>query len=51
MGHFSGRFERPFTWEMDMGIDKLIDSVIAREGEYPNHPADKGGPMRWGITE
>lgn len=32
-------------------IDKLIDEVIAREGEYSNHPADRGGPTRWGVTE
>jgi len=25
--------------------------VIAREGDYSNHPADRGGPTRWGITE
>lgn len=29
----------------------LIDEVIAREGGYSNHPADRGGPTRWGITE
>ena len=34
-----------------MPIDTLIDDVIAREGDYSNHPADKGGPTRWGITE
>jgi len=34
---------------MDIAI--LIDEVIAREGGYTNHPADKGGPTRWGITE
>lgn len=34
-----------------MTIDKLIDEVIGREGGYSNHPADKGGPTRWGITE
>lgn len=31
--------------------DALIDAVIGREGGYSNHPADKGGPTRWGITE
>ncbi|HEY6917331.1 MAG TPA: glycosyl hydrolase 108 family protein [Allosphingosinicella sp.] len=34
-----------------MQIDTLIDEVIAREGGYSNHPADKGGPTRWGVTE
>jgi lysozyme family protein len=32
-------------------IEKLIDDVIEREGAYVNHPADRGGPTRWGITE
>jgi lysozyme family protein len=32
-------------------IDELIDDLIAREGDYVNHPADRGGPTRWGITE
>ena len=34
-----------------MNIDKLIDEVIAIEGDYSNHPADRGGPTRWGVTE
>lgn len=34
-----------------MTIDQLIDDVIAREGGYSNHPADRGGATRWGITE
>lgn len=34
-----------------MDIDRLIDAVIAREGGYCDHPADKGGPTRWGITQ
>ncbi|RDV06447.1 hypothetical protein DXH95_03195 [Sphingorhabdus pulchriflava] len=32
-------------------IDQLIDEVIEREGGYVNHPADRGGPTNWGITE
>jgi lysozyme family protein len=32
-------------------IDKLIDEVIGREGGYSNHPADRGGATRWGVTE
>ena len=35
----------------DYGIEQLIDDLIAREGDYVDHPADKGGPTRWGITE
>lgn len=34
-----------------MDIDLLIDDVIAREGGYSAHPADRGGPTRWGITQ
>jgi lysozyme family protein len=34
-----------------MEINTVIDGVIGREGGYSNHPADKGGPTRWGITE
>lgn len=32
-------------------ITILIDELIEREGGYVNHPADRGGPTRWGITE
>lgn len=32
-------------------IDQLIDALIDREGGYVNHPADKGGPTCFGITE
>jgi lysozyme family protein len=34
-----------------MDADQLIDDVIGREGGYSNHPADRGGATRWGITE
>jgi lysozyme family protein len=34
-----------------MTIDSLIDDVIGREGGFSNHPSDKGGPTRWGVTE
>ncbi|RZM20136.1 MAG: hypothetical protein EOP67_55145 [Sphingomonas sp.] len=34
-----------------MDIGALIDRVIAREGDYSDHPADRGGATRWGITE
>ena len=34
-----------------MDIDTLIDAVIGREGGYANHPADRGGPTRWGVTQ
>jgi lysozyme family protein len=32
-------------------IDELIEDVIAREGGYVHHPADRGGATNWGITE
>ena len=34
-----------------MDLDDLIDGLIAREGGYVRHPADRGGATRWGITE
>jgi lysozyme family protein len=34
-----------------MDVSDLIDEVIGREGGYSNHPADKGGATRWGVTE
>lgn len=34
-----------------MDIDSLVDAVIDREGDYNDHPADRGGPTRWGVTE
>ena len=34
-----------------MDVEELIDELIEREGGYVNHPADKGGPTRFGITE
>lgn len=33
-----------------MDVTTLIDAVIAREGGYSHHPADRGGPTNWGIT-
>jgi lysozyme family protein len=32
-------------------IDQLVDELIAREGGFVDHPADRGGATRWGITE
>lgn len=33
-------------------IYEIITSVMRREGwdKYTNHPADRGGPTKWGIT-
>ena len=37
--------------EDSFDVDALIDGLIEREGGYVNHPADKGGPTCFGITE
>lgn len=34
-----------------MSFETLVDPLIGREGGYSNHPADRGGPTRWGVTE
>lgn len=31
-------------------IENYLDRMIAREGGYVNHPADRGGPTKYGIT-
>ncbi|KTW01856.1 glycoside hydrolase family 108 protein [Sphingomonas sanguinis] len=35
----------------ETGVDTLIAQVIAREGDYSDHPADRGGATRFGISE
>lgn len=32
-------------------VAAIIDDVIDREGDFVDHPSDRGGPTRWGITE
>ncbi len=32
-------------------IEQLIEDVIERERSYVDHPADRGGSTRWGITQ
>lgn len=32
-------------------IASLLNALIVREGGYCNHPADRGGPTNWGITQ
>lgn len=34
-----------------MKVDDYINALIAREGGYVFHPADRGGQTIWGITE
>lgn len=33
------------------GFGTYIDELIEREGGFTDHPADRGGPTNWGITE
>jgi hypothetical protein len=33
-----------------LSIESMIEALIAREGGYVNHPADRGGPTNHGIT-
>ena len=32
-------------------IDRVIEDVIEREGGYVDHPDDRGGPTKFGITQ
>lgn len=34
-----------------MNYEPIIDALIAREGGFVDHPADRGGATRYGITE
>lgn len=31
-------------------VEQMITDIILREGDYVNHPDDKGGPTKFGIT-
>ena len=35
----------------DFDVELLIEALIEREGGYSDHPADRGGPTMFGITE
>lgn len=34
-----------------MTIEAMIEATIGKEGGYSDHPDDRGGKTRWGITE
>ncbi|MEQ7873839.1 glycosyl hydrolase 108 family protein [Sphingomonas sp. ASV193] len=34
-----------------MDVDGLVEALVEREGGYVNHPADRGGPTCFGISE
>ena len=34
-----------------MTVEHMIDNLIEREGGYVDHPADSGGPTKYGITQ
>lgn len=43
--------ERTTDDAIDTLAHGLVEALIEREGGYVNHPADKGGPTRYGITQ
>ena len=36
---------------MSRSVEQMIDDVIRREGGYVDHPRDRGGPTKFGITQ
>src|SRR5688500_17834192 len=32
-------------------VAQMIDELIEREGGFVDHPADRGGPTKYGITQ
>lgn len=32
-------------------VDQMIAELIRKEGGYTDHPSDKGGPTRFGVTQ
>ena len=35
---------------MTKSVDSMINDIIRREGGFVDHPADRGGPTRYGVT-
>jgi lysozyme family protein len=35
----------------DVEREGMIDRLIRREGQYVNHPSDRGGPTNYGVTQ
>jgi lysozyme family protein len=33
-----------------MEIEEILDEILRREGGFVDHPKDKGGPTKWGVT-
>lgn len=40
----------PGTPSEELTIFKVLSDITEREGGYVNHPSDKGGPTKYGIT-
>jgi lysozyme family protein len=36
---------------MTVSVETMIEDVIRREGGFVDHPADRGGPTKFGITQ
>lgn len=36
---------------MDDIFNRIVSRILGVEGLYVNHPDDKGGPTKWGITQ
>jgi lysozyme family protein len=38
------------TGESIVSHESVIDDILRREGGYVDHPADRGGPTKYGVT-
>ncbi len=34
-----------------MSVEEILEGILRREGGFVDHPADKGGPTKFGITQ